>query len=666
MFKGRARPMGRWRMAHKLSLASVLMILLVVIAGGSGLLQVLTIGRTIGEAHQKEQQLAWSLELLAAGHRLIAALDHMFAAQDPLLASTEVPASLGTLRFYMETLQQTGGESGASDLLGKMRVAYSELRQAVSKVDVLARQERWREVGVALEREVRPANERMGFLIQQLVRQTDQDVKAMTVRTQAMIQRAALLLAILTVLTTAVAWGWRHFVFQGLSLSVSELRKGVARISSGDLQYQLDIRTGDEIEELGHEFNKMASRLADAIGSLEQRVAERTRGLQTAAEVAHATTSMLDPDQLLRRVVDLVRERFNLYYVGLFLLDEEGRFAVLRAGTGEPGRQMLAQGHQLEVGGMSMIGQCVARGEARIALDVGKEAVRFDNPLLPETRSEMALPLRSRGRVIGAMTVQSVEEAAFDEADMAVLQTMADQVAVAIDNARLFAETQAAFQELEAVHRRYLGRMWAEYVRTRAISGYEQTPAGMKPLGGEVLPEVWQAIKERRMIIQSSDGDNQRGGLSQASSGLTEASSQASRAEPPGTQPLEASGQGRGVSIEPPALVAPILLGGQPVGALGLKREGQQWSAEDIALVEAITEQLALAAENLRLLDETQRRAARDRLAAEITARVRASTDVDTILRTAILELGRALRASDGLIQLHGGDGNGIPGNPQP
>ena len=606
--------MGRWRMAHKLSLASVLMILLVVIAGGSGLLQVLTIGRTIGEAHQKEQQLAWSLELLAAGHRLIAALDHMFAAQDPLLASTEVPASLGTLRFYMETLQQTGGESGASDLLGKMRVAYSELRQAVSKVDVLARQERWREVGVALEREVRPANERMGFLIQQLVRQTDQDVKAMTVRTQAMIQRAALLLAILTVLTTAVAWGWRHFVFQGLSLSVSELRKGVARISSGDLQYQLDIRTGDEIEELGHEFNKMASRLADAIGSLEQRVAERTRGLQTAAEVAHATTSMLDPDQLLRRVVDLVRERFNLYYVGLFLLDEEGRFAVLRAGTGEAGQQMLAQGHKLEVGGRSMIGQCVARSEARIALDVGKEAVRFDNPLLPETRSEMALPLRSRGRVIGAMTVQSVEEAAFDEADMAVLQTMADQVAVAIDNARLFAETQAAFQEMEAVHRRYLGQAWTEYSRTARVLGYEARRPGVAPSGDAVLPEIQQAMERQSAMVLTGNG---AGGESHS------------------------------------ALVAPIALRGQVIGALGIHAQDgtRQWTAEEIALVEAIAERMALAVENLRLLDETQRRAAREQLTREITDKMRRATDMDDLMQTAIREMAAALGTSSAFVQ---------------
>lgn len=157
----RSRPTRKWSIAHKLTLASTLMVVLAVVVGGTGLLEVVAIGQAIGDARQKEQQRAWSLELLAAGHGLVAALDHMLVTQDPILASTEVAVSLGTLSFSMETLQKAGGETGASDLLGEMQIAYSELRRAVSEVDLLARQERWTEVGVALEQEVRPANERM-------------------------------------------------------------------------------------------------------------------------------------------------------------------------------------------------------------------------------------------------------------------------------------------------------------------------------------------------------------------------------------------------------------------------------------------------------------------------------------------------------------------------
>jgi PAS domain S-box-containing protein len=176
---------------------------------------------------------------------------------------------------------------------------------------------------------------------------------------------------------------------------------------------------------------------------------QRSNQLQTAAEVSRAATGILDPEELIQQVVDLVQARFGLYYVGLFLVDrtgewtdEPGKWAVLRAGSGEAGQRMLSAGHKLEIGGESMIGWCVANQQARIALDVGDEGVRFDNPYLPATRSEMALPLIARGQAVGAMTVQSQEQAAFSDEDIAVLQTMADQVANAIENARLLEETQ--------------------------------------------------------------------------------------------------------------------------------------------------------------------------------------------------------------------------------
>jgi len=202
--------------------------------------------------------------------------------------------------------------------------------------------------------------------------------------------------------------------------------------------------------EQAHERTKGLVRQLEILrATLEQRVADRTRELnrratqlQAAAKVSHAATSVLEPEGLVRQAVNVIHDRFDYYYVGLFLLDPFGRWAVLKAGTGQAGREMLAQGHKLEVGGNSMIGWCTAHSQARIALDVGEEAIRFDNPLLPETRSEMALPLISRGRVIGALTVQDVKPRAFSDGDISVLQTMADQVANAIENTRLLQETE--------------------------------------------------------------------------------------------------------------------------------------------------------------------------------------------------------------------------------
>jgi GAF domain-containing protein len=353
---------------------------------------------------------------------------------------------------------------------------------------------------------------------------------------------------------------------------------------------------------------------ADELSRANALLQKLTLQLQTAAQVSRAATSVLEPDELVQQAVNLIRERFDLYYVGLFLIDESWQWAMLQAGTGEAGRQMLEQGHRLDVGGASMVGWCTANAQARIALDVGEEDVRFDNPLLPETRSEMALPLISRGRVIGALDVQSTEPGAFSGEDVAVLQTMADQVAVAIDNAQLWAEAQASLEEMEALQRRYVRQQWAEYVAARAVPSYERTQPGVTPLGDAMLSEVEQAMARREVVVQSDTGD----GAGQA------------------------------------ALVAPISLRGEVIGALGLHEmeSKRRWTDDEIALIEAVADQMALAIENARLFEQTQSRAARERLIREITDRIRGAVDVESILQTTVQEVGRALGTSHGLVRL--------------
>lgn len=430
------------------------------------------------------------------------------------------------------------------------------------------------------------------------------------------VDRATLTGVLTAVLFGLLAFGAGLFVARVLAAPFGDLKSAAQKMASGDLSARARVRRRDETGELAEAFNAMAEEMDDLVGSLERRVGDRMRNLQTAAEVSRAVTSVLDPERLLSQVVDLVRGRFDYYYVGLFLVDEEQRYAVLHAGTGEAGQRMLAQAHRLKIGGDSMIGQCVARSEARIALDVGEEAVRFENPHLPNTRSEMALPLRSRGRVIGAMTVQSVVEAAFDEADIAVLQTVADQVAVAIDNAQLFAETQVALEEMEATHRRYLRQEWQRYREIVGITGYETTRPDGSPLDEALLTEIQQALQGRRPVVQAKSADGQEAHL---------------------------------------ALVVPIILRGEIIGALGLQGdETRRWTEEEIGLVEVIAERLALAADNLRLLDETQRRATREQLVADISARVRASMDPDVVLKTTVRELGRVLGAEWASVEVTG------------
>jgi GAF domain-containing protein/anti-sigma regulatory factor (Ser/Thr protein kinase) len=227
----------------------------------------------------------------------------------------------------------------------------------------------------------------------------------------------------------------------------------------------------------------MADQLAVAIhnANLHQenrrllaRAERRARLLEAASQVGRDVTSILDMDELLNRTVDIICDAYGFYYAGVFLVDDADEWAVLRAGRGEAGAKMMAKGHRLRVGGHSMIGTCVAQHQARIALDVGEEPVHFKNPDLPHTRSEMALPLTVGDRVIGAVTVQSVEEAAFSDYDITSLQAMADQLAVAINNARLL-------EELEAAH--------AELVRTKTFEALAtSTLAAIHWIGNKALP----------------------------------------------------------------------------------------------------------------------------------------------------------------------------------
>jgi len=448
----------RWSIASKLTAASALMIFLVILAGGTGLWQVWRIGQALSEAFARAEQQGWVDNLSTAGYRLVAALDHLLLEKEDLITSKEVQPALGYLKFYLEALEGSGKEVGFSTLLVETRLAHEELRQAVSKVDLLARQERWTEMAAVLEQQVRPANNRMRLATRRLAQRASQDATEAAKLGRFMAQQAVALVMTLVVLSTAIAMIWRQAVFHTLGRSIADLREGVARISGGDLDHVLHIQTGDEVEELATEFNAMAAELADLIATLEQRVADRTRELdqhatqlQTAAEVSSATSSLLEIEELIYQTVNLIRNGFDYYYVGLFLLDASGDWAMLRAGTGHAGREMLAQGHKLKVGSDSMIGWCTAHGQARIALDVGEEAIRFDNPLLPETRSEMALPLISRGRIIGALTVQSVKPEAFLDEDVAVLRTMADQVANAIENAGLLREMERLARRNELI-----------------------------------------------------------------------------------------------------------------------------------------------------------------------------------------------------------------------
>ena len=265
------------------------------------------------------------------------------------------------------------------------------------------------------------------------------------------------------------------------------------KVEQGDLKQRARVIASDEAGELEIYFNRMVSRLEVLQGSLEQQVAERTAQLSAVNEVGRAVGAILDPDELIKKVTSLITERFGHYYSAIFLMDQAGKWAELKNATGEAGRVLRESRHRLAVDNKSMVGTAVSERQARIALDVGAEPARFNNPLLPYTRSEIALPLSIGERVIGALDIQSTREAAFGQEDIETFQNVANQVAVALENARLFQETNRQVQELQTVQRQYLREAWTSLA---ASEGLEYAIGDETPSGTETTMNVPLALRD--------------------------------------------------------------------------------------------------------------------------------------------------------------------------
>jgi GAF domain-containing protein/HAMP domain-containing protein len=262
-----------------------------------------------------------------------------------------------------------------------------------------------------------------------------------------------------------LGFGLSFLLSRSVSTPINQLIDVFQKVEEGDLRQRAKILATDEIGSLAVYFNRMISRLEQFQRNLEVQVAERTAQLEATNEVGRVASSTLDPDELTAKVVNLITDRFGYYYAALFIIEESGTWAELVAATGKAGKTLKERRHRLAVSGNSMVGFAITNRKARIALDVGEESIRFDNPLLPETRSEIALPLIVGDHVIGALDVQSKVASAFSPRDVEVLQNMANQVAVSIENARLFQSSQALLEEMRATNQRYLLSSWSELTR---------------------------------------------------------------------------------------------------------------------------------------------------------------------------------------------------------
>lgn len=382
------------------------------------------------------------------------------------------------------------------------------------------------------------------------------------------------------------------FFFSALFLYLSTTSLQNALTAAKTNASELEIRNS----ELTNLRDQLEVRIQERTATLEKRAQQ----IQTISSMARTIASVQDINTLLANIVRQVHEQFGYYHAGIFLLDVTGKYAVLKAAHSSGGRRMLSRGHRLPLDSNSIVGFVTSRGEPRIALDVGADPVYFSNPDLPETHSEMALPLRVSEHVIGALDVQSTQTNAFSQEDVSILATLADQIAIAIENARLFGEAQKALSDAQITYEKYVRQSWNSFVEQAKHTGFIFDGKQVMPLEGQLKQDyVKPAV--------------QTGSLSLDKSSRT--------------------------------IAVPIKLRGQTIGFLDVRsKKGERtWTRDEITLLEAAAERAALALENARLVESAQRRAARERAIGDISSKIGAVSSFEYILQTTVEELGRKI-----------------------
>jgi GAF domain-containing protein/HAMP domain-containing protein len=409
---------------------------------------------------------------------------------------------------------------------------------------------------------------------------------------------------IVGVFSLLVGFGIAVVITNSISRPVRQMINTFKQIEQGDLKQRVPVIATDEVGELGVHFNHMVARLEELQTGLENRVAERTSELtrktaqlQAATQVAREAATLQDINVLLSRTAALISDRFGFYHTGIFLLDDAGQYAVLKAASSEGGQRMLARGHRLKVGQQGVVGAAAYENRPHLAMDVEADKEFIVNPDLPTTRSEAAVPLTASGRVIGVLDIQSTETDVFTQEDIEIIQTLADQIGLAIQNARLLTESQNALQRLEAASTENVRKVWQEMTRG-GKQAFRYTSVGLA---------TWTPIETELSAVEK----------------------------------------------ETDRLSIPINLRGQHIGNILMQRKaGNAWSEADRSLASEVASQVGLALENARLLQNAQHLASREQQISTISTQIQLSTDLETVLQNTVRELGLALGAPNTFIQI--------------
>ena len=421
-------------------------------------------------------------------------------------------------------------------------------------------------------------------------------------------------------------------VAQRIANPIVGLTETAQSITEGDYSQRATINTRDEVGALATSFNTMADQLQYTIGNLEERVSERTRVLELVMGLNRRLSGILNVNVLMQELVSVTKETFDYYHVHIYLLDETRENLEMMEGYGQAGQQMKSEGHHIPFDHAASIVALAARNNSAVVVgNVREDPNWLPNELLPETQSEMAVPITLEGRVEGVLDVQSERVGGLTGNDSLIMQALADQVAIAIRNARLFGQTEQALQQAQQLQNFYTHQAWDRFGRIQQTTDFEvRQSETVAPLDQVSTPEAVLAIQEQQTVNLRLP---------------------ATRSSAPGSKEQNGDPQAGSHNV----VATPLRIGDQVIGVLGVQDENErrQWSEDEIALIEAVSEQMSLALENARLFSESRQQAAREEIIANLTQAIWEGDDLRTVLRNTVSNLGDTLKASKVVLRLH-------------
>ena len=431
---------------------------------------------------------------------------------------------------------------------------------------------------------------------------------------QNQLQAAAIQLASFALVWVVLGLVGTVLIARFLSEPINTLTRAAQAVSQGNYDVSFPPASSQELNTLTETFEQMVDQLQNLIGTLETQVATRTQRLEIVAQLSEQLNTILDVAQVSAEVVNQVQENFGYYHAHIYLFDDAQENLVVTAGTGSAGAEMKARGHSIPRNAPTSLVARAARSSEIVRVDNVREAADWlPNPLLPNTYSEMAVPVVSKNQVVGVLDVQEDKIGGLDEGDANVLRSLANAVGVAIDNAALFQEVEAGLARAEAAQAQYVAQAW-QTMRSGSQGQKHHYAQPHAPVLDETIinqAEAIAATEDQVSVVTLKTGQAE-------------------------------------------SIVSPIVLHNHSIGTIQLHPDANSktWSEDDLAIVQAVIDQLAQSAENLRLFDETRQRAGQEQTLREITEKMRQAPNLETLTKMAGEELAKVLNATEGVIKL--------------